>query len=75
MTHIGKKRSVPAGKLGFPTGALYWLFLLAFISHLCHEVAHGLRRLVLLLEGGVGASPEVIEDKYGRNRSLVPDCL
>ena len=32
----------------------FWLSL----SHLCHEVSHGLRRLVLLLAGGVGVGPQ-----------------
>ena len=52
-----KKRSAPAGKLGFPTGALC-CFLEALLPHLRHEAAHGLRCLILLLAGGVGVGPQ-----------------
>ena len=52
MTHISDKRSAPAGKFGFPTGALFCLGD-GVLPHLRHEVAYGLSRLVLLLPGGV----------------------
>ena len=66
-----KKRSAPAGKLGFPTGALFCLGG-GVLSHLRHEVAHGLGCLVLLLPRGVGVGPQgesgVVVAQHGGHR-------
>lgn len=52
------KRSAPAGKFGFPTGALC-CFLRGWDLHdLRHEVPHGLGCLVLFLAGGVGVGSQ-----------------
>ena len=63
-----KKRSAPEGKFGFPTGALLCLDD-GLLSYLRHEVAHGLRCLILLLAGGVGVCPQgesyVIVSQHG----------
>ena len=60
-----KNRSAPAGKFGFPTDAPFCLGD-GVLPHLCHEVAHGLRCLVLLLAGGVGVGPQ------GKSGIVVP---
>ena len=57
VTHTGEKRSAPAGKFGFPTGALFYLGGGA-LSYLCHEIPHSLRCLVLFLAGGVSVGAE-----------------
>ena len=69
-----KKRSASAGKFGFPTGAL---FAVPFrpLSHLRHEVAHGLGCLILLLPGGVGVGaqgePGVKVPQHGGHRFYI----
>ena len=50
-----KKRSAPAGK--FLPGALF-CFPLRSLSHLRHEVTHGLGCLVLFLASSVGVGPQ-----------------
>ena len=49
------------------------------LPHLCHEVAHGLRCLVLLLAGGVGVGPQgeacVVMPQHGRDRLNVHAVL
>lgn len=66
-----KKRSAPAGKFSFPTGALFCLGG-GVLSHLRHEAAHGLSRLVLLLPRGVGvgaeSEPGVVVPQHGGDR-------
>ena len=66
-----KKRSAPAGKLGFPTGALF-CFWVVDLPHLRHEATHGLGCLVLLLAGGmcVGAESEscIVVAQHGGDR-------
>ena len=52
-----KKRSAPAGKFGFPTGALFCLGD-GVLPHLCHEAAHCLGCFILFLAGGVSVCPQ-----------------
>ena len=67
----GQKTSAPARKFGFPTGALFYLGG-GVLSYLCHEISHGLRRLVLLLTGGVGVGAKgescIVVAQHGRDR-------
>ena len=54
-------------------------WLEVFLPYLRHEVAHGLRRLVLLLAGGVGVGSQgescVVMSQHGRDRFDVHTVL
>lgn len=57
MTHTAQKTQRTGREVGLPNRCAVG-FPLRPLSHLRHEVAHGLRCLVLLLSGGVGVGAE-----------------
>ena len=57
MTHTGEKTQRTGREVWLPNRCAV-CFPLRLLSHLRHEVSHGLRCLVLLLAGGVGVGAE-----------------
>ena len=56
--HHAKNAAHRQGSLASQPVRCFACWLEVFLPYLRHEVAHGLRRLVLLLAGGVGVGPQ-----------------